>query len=95
MNAIESSALRDLQREELRLRVRLAIALIVAICVFALMLSWLAQGAPLQPLLLVKVSLLGLLAVYAVSVGAAAIYARWIRTRREPAVAAARNAKPE
>jgi uncharacterized membrane protein (DUF485 family) len=86
MNPMESQVLRDLQREQQRLRVRLAAVLLTAICMFALLLSWLAQGDPLRPLLMVKVSLLGLIAVYAVSVGVATIYSRWIRMRREPAV---------
>jgi len=88
MNPVESQVLRELQREQVRLRIRLAAVLLAATCVFALMLSWLAQGDPLRPLLAVKASLLGLLAVYAVAVGVAAIYARWIRIRRDPIVRA-------
>jgi uncharacterized membrane protein (DUF485 family) len=88
MNPIKSQVLNELQREQMRLRLRLAIVLLVATCVFALMLAWLAQGDPLRPLLSVRASLLGLLAVYAVAVGVAAIYARWIRVRRDPIVRA-------
>jgi hypothetical protein len=80
------ASLADLQREQIRLRAWLAVLLIVTICAFALLLSWLAQDSPLQPLLMVKVTLLGLVTVYAVGVGVAAIYARWIHVRREPAV---------
>jgi hypothetical protein len=90
MNPIESQVLRDLQREQIRLRIRLAAVLLAATCAFALMLAWLAQGDPLRPLLAVKISLLGLLAVYAVAVGVAAIYARWIRVRRDPIVRASK-----
>jgi hypothetical protein len=90
MNPMESQVLRELQREQMRLRMRLAAVLLSAICVFALMLAWLAQGDPLRPLLAVKTSLLALLAVYAVGVSVAAIYARWIRTRREPTVRASK-----
>jgi hypothetical protein len=90
MNPMESPELRDLQREQMRLRVRLATVLLAAVCAFALMLAWLAQGDPLQPLLAVRVSLFGLLGVYAVAVGVAIIYARWIRTRRNPIVRASK-----
>jgi len=88
MNPVESQVLRELQREQMRLRIGLAAVLLAATCVLALMLSWLAQGDPLRPLLMVKGSLLGLLAVYAGAVGVAAIYARWIRVRRDPTVRA-------
>jgi uncharacterized membrane protein (DUF485 family) len=86
MNPIESQVLRELQREQMRLRICLAIVLLAATCTFALVLAWLGQGDPLRPLLAVKISLLGLLSVYAVAVGVAAIYARWIRARRDPIV---------
>ena len=88
MNPTKSQVLLDLQREQMRLRIRLAAVLLAAICAFALMLAWLAQGNPLRPLLAVKVSLIGLLSVYAVAVGVAAIYARWIRVRRDVVVRA-------
>jgi hypothetical protein len=84
MNPTEIQALRALQLEQSRIRISLAVVLLSVTCLFALLLSWLAQDTPLGPLLLVKASLYALLAVYGVSVGAAAIYARWIRVRREP-----------
>lgn len=76
--------LRSMQREQTRLRGVLAIVLVVTICVFALFLSWLAIENPLQPLLSVKATVTGLLIVYAISAGVVAIYARWIRARRDP-----------
>jgi hypothetical protein len=88
MNPTQSQLLRDLQREQMRLRIRLASVLLGATCAFALMLAWLAQGDPLRPLLAIKTSLFGLLTVYAIAVGVAAIYARWIRTRRDSIVRA-------
>ena len=88
MNPIESQVLRELQREQMRLRIGLAAVLLAVTCAFALLLSWMGQGDPLRPLLAVKVSLFGLLTVYAVAVGVAAIYARWIRARRDPIVRA-------
>ena len=91
----ELALLRELQREQMRLRVRLAVVLIASICAFALFLSWLAQRDPLRPLLTVQLSLIALLSVYAVSVVVVAIYARWIRVRREPAVLAVKNGKAQ
>jgi ACR3 family arsenite efflux pump ArsB len=90
MNPGESQVLRNLQREQMRLRLGLATVLLAATCAFALMLAWLAQGDPLRPLLAVKTSLLGLLVVYAIAVAVAAIYARWIRVRRDPLVRASK-----
>jgi hypothetical protein len=87
-----SPELQALQREQTRLRVRLAIVLVSTICAFALFLSWLAQDNPLQPLLLVKVSFIGLAVVYVVGAGIAAIYARWISSRREPVLRAHQRA---
>jgi hypothetical protein len=55
---------------------------------FAFLLSRLAQGMPLKPLLMVKASFLALLSVYAIAVGVAAIYAWWIRRHRDPALRA-------
>lgn len=80
--------LRTLQQAQNRLRMALAAVLLAATCLFALLLSWLAQGMPLRPLLLVKVSFIALVSVYGIAVGVAAIYARWIRTLREPALRA-------
>lgn len=80
--------LRSMQREQTRLRGALAIVLIATICAFALFLSWLATENPLQPLLSVKAAVTGLLIVYAISAGVVAIYARWIRARREPVLRA-------
>jgi hypothetical protein len=87
MNTIEPEALRELQRDQTRLRIGLAAILISVTCLFALLVSWLGQDTPLRPLLSVRVSLYALLTVYGVSVAAAAIYARWISTRRDPALA--------
>ncbi len=86
MNAIEPEALHELQRDQSRLRIGLAVVLLLALCLYALLLSWLAQDTPLGPLLLVKVTLYALLTVYGVSVAAAAIYTRWIHIRRDPAL---------
>jgi hypothetical protein len=80
--------LKALHREQLRLRLGLAGFLLLTVIVFALAMSWLGQHDPLEPLLRVKLSLFGLLAVYAVGIGATAVYSRWIRMRREPAVRA-------
>jgi hypothetical protein len=93
--ASKAESLKALHREQMRLRAALATLLIVTVVAFALMLSWLGQEHPLKPLLMVKVSLLGLLVVYTVGIGVTAIYSRWIRIRREPAVLALRaeNAK--
>jgi uncharacterized membrane protein (DUF485 family) len=88
MSAFSSPELQQLHRDQNRLRVRLAVVLLGALCLFALLLSWLGQDNPLRPLLLVKISLIGLLTVYAVGVGVAAIYARWIRDHRDQAVSA-------
>jgi len=84
MNVEQSIDLQPLYRAQRRLRIALATVLIAVTCLFALIVSWLGQDSPLRPLLLVKVSFWALVAVYAVGVGAAAIYARWIRREREP-----------
>jgi hypothetical protein len=81
-------ALRILQQRQSRLRAGLAAVLLIATCLFALLLSWLAQATPLTPLLMVKVSFIALVIVYGIGVGVAAIYARWIRVHREPALRA-------
>jgi len=79
-------SLAALQAEQNRLRIFLAVFLLAAVSLFALVLSWLGQRSPLQPLLMVKTSLFALLSVYTVGIGVAWIYARWIRVRREPSV---------
>lgn len=83
-DVMNGDELHSMRREQARLRNVLAIVLMVAICAFALFLSWLAVDNPLQPLLLVKVTVTGLLIVYIVSAATVAIYARWIRVRRDP-----------
>jgi hypothetical protein len=81
---IRSAELQSLRREQTRLRTRFAIVLVGTICLFALFLSWLAQDNPIAPLVMAKVSMIGIGAVYAIGLITAALYTRWIRTRRQP-----------
>jgi hypothetical protein len=86
MNAGESDSLQSLQREQNRLRIGLAVWLLLTTVLFALAMSWLAQDSALRPLQSVGFSFIALTIAYAVGVAVAAVYSRWIRAYRDAAV---------